>query len=60
MPLGFPVLLDRDIAVAKAWRARILPVIYFVDRDGRVRQVQFGELDWSSGAGRRAVEALLD
>jgi len=60
MPLGFPVLLDRDTAVAKAWRARILPATYLVDRDGRVRQVQFGELDWSSGAGRRAVEALLD
>ncbi|MGW8269663.1 MAG: peroxiredoxin family protein [Burkholderiales bacterium] len=60
MPLGFPVLLDRDTAVAKAWRARILPATYLVDRNGRVRQVHFGELDWSSGAGRRAVEALLE
>jgi len=60
MPLGFPVLLDRDTAVAKAWRARILPATYLVDRDGRVRQVHFGELDWSSGTGRRAVEALLE
>jgi peroxiredoxin len=59
-PLAFPVLLDRDTAVAKAWRARILPATYLVGRDGRVRQVHFGELDWSSGAARRAVEALLE
>jgi thiol-disulfide isomerase/thioredoxin len=59
-PLDFPVLLDRDAAVAKAWRARILPATYLVGRDGRIRQVHFGELDWSSGAGRRAVEALLE
>jgi len=59
-PLEFPVLLDRDTAVAKAWRARILPASYLVGRDGRIRQVHFGELDWSSGAGRRAVEALLE
>jgi peroxiredoxin len=59
-PLNFPVLLDRDAVVAKAWRARILPATYLVGRDGRIRQVHFGELDWSSGAGRRAVEALLE
>jgi thiol-disulfide isomerase/thioredoxin len=59
-PLEFPVLLDRDTAVAKAWRARLLPATYLVGRDGRIRQVRFGELDWSSGAGRRAVEALLE
>jgi len=59
-PLEFAVLLDRDTAVAKAWRARILPATYLVGRDGRIRQVHFGELDWSSGAGRRAVEALLE
>jgi peroxiredoxin len=59
-PLTFPVLLDRDTAVAKAWRARVLPATYLVGRDGRIRQVHYGELDWSSGAGRRAVEALLE
>jgi len=59
-PLGFAVLLDRDTAVAKAWRARVLPATYLVGRDGVVRQVHYGELDWSSPAGRRAVEALLE
>jgi peroxiredoxin len=59
-PLNFPVLLDRDAAVAKAWRARILPATYLVGRDGRIHKVHFGELDWSSGAGRRSVEALLE
>ncbi|MDX1374333.1 MAG: TlpA disulfide reductase family protein [Burkholderiales bacterium] len=60
MPLGFPVLLDRDTAVAKAWRARILPASYLVGRDGVVRRVHYGELDWSGEAARRAVEALLE
>jgi len=60
MPLGFPVLLDRDTAVAKAWGARVLPATYLVGRDGSIRHVHFGELDWSSDAARRAVEALLE
>ncbi len=33
-PLDFPVLLDPDKAVAKAWQARILPASYLVDADG--------------------------
>src|SRR5690242_9980366 len=28
VPLDFPVLLDRDSAVAKAWRARVLPASF--------------------------------
>lgn len=58
-PLDFPVLLDRDTAVAKAWRARILPSTYLVGRDGRIYGVHYGEFDWSSAAARRAVEELL-
>jgi thiol-disulfide isomerase/thioredoxin len=59
VPLRFPVLLDRDMAVAKAWRARILPASYLIGPDGRIRYSVLGEIDWSGEAARRAVGALL-
>ncbi|MGQ0653465.1 MAG: TlpA disulfide reductase family protein [Betaproteobacteria bacterium] len=59
MPLGFPILLDRDGSTAKAWRARILPASFLVGRDGRIRYVAYGELDWSAGPARERVLDLL-
>ena len=59
MPLGFPLLLDRDSAVARAWKARVLPASYLVGADGRIRYVVFGELDWSGEAARRIVLDLI-
>jgi cytochrome c biogenesis protein CcmG, thiol:disulfide interchange protein DsbE len=59
MPLGFPLLRDRDSAVAKAWRARVLPASYLVGRDGRIRYFAYGELDWSTDAVRNKVMELI-
>jgi hypothetical protein len=59
MPLGFPLLLDRDSAVAKAWKARVLPASYLVGADGRIRYAVYGELDWSGEAARRIVLDLI-
>jgi len=59
MPLGFPLLRDRDSAASKAWKARLLPASYLVGRDGRIRYVAYGELDWSSEPVRKAVSELL-
>ena len=59
IPVGFPVLLDRDTAVAKAWKARILPATYIVGPDGKIRYAHLGELDWSQESVRRAIAALL-
>ena len=59
MPLRFPLLRDRDSAVAKAWRARVLPASYLVDRDGRIRYVAYGELDWASDPVRSKVIELI-
>ena len=58
-PVGFPVLLDRDMAVAKAWKARILPATYIVGPDGKIRYSYVGELDWSQEKVRRQIAALL-
>ena len=59
MPVGFPVLLDRDTAVAKAWKARILPATFIVGPDGKIRYSYVGELDWSQEKVRRTIASLL-
>ena len=59
LPVSFPVLRDRDSAASKAWKARILPASYLVGRDGRIRFVAYGELDWGSEPARKAVSELL-
>jgi peroxiredoxin len=59
IPVGFPLLLDRDMAVARAWKARILPATYIVGPEGRIRYSYVGELDWSQESVRRTITALL-
>jgi peroxiredoxin len=57
--LGFPVLMDRDSSVSRAWKARMLPATYIVGPDGRIRYSYYGELDWSQAPIRDAIAALL-
>jgi cytochrome c biogenesis protein CcmG, thiol:disulfide interchange protein DsbE len=59
MPLGFPLLRDRDGSVGKSWKAKLLPASYLIGRDGRIHYVAYGELDWSSDAVRARVTELL-
>jgi peroxiredoxin len=60
MPLGFPLLRDRDGTVSKVWKAKLLPASFLIGRDGRIRYVAYGELDWSSDAVRARVAELLN
>jgi len=59
VPMEFPVLLDRDTATARAWKARFLPATYLVDGEGRVRYVHYGDLDWAGPEARAKVLELL-
>jgi thiol-disulfide isomerase/thioredoxin len=59
VPGGFTVLMDRDTAVAKAWKARLLPATYIVGPDGRIRYSYIGELDWSKAEIRDVIASLL-
>jgi thiol-disulfide isomerase/thioredoxin len=59
VPLGFPVLLDRDAKATRAWQARALPTTYIVAPDGTVRYRHLGELDWSKPEVRRFVTGLM-
>jgi peroxiredoxin len=60
MPLSFPLLLDRDSGVAKAWKARILPATYLIGRDGKVRYVHYGDRDWADDEAMKKISALLE
>jgi peroxiredoxin len=59
MPLGFPLLLDRDTRVSRAWGARMLPATYLIGPDGVARFSYFGELDWAKPDVRAVVEKLM-
>jgi len=59
MPLGYPVLLDRDGTTARAWQARVLPATYVIAPDGKIRYRHLGELDWSSPEVRELILKLL-
>ena len=59
VPVGFPVLLDRDTSVSRAWSAKVLPVTYILGPDGRIRYYYRGELDWSKPEVRDAILKLL-
>jgi len=44
--IGFPVLLDKDSNVFKAWGADVLPTAYVLDRSGRIRYIARGPVEW--------------
>lgn len=60
VPVEFPVLLDRDAAASKAWKVRMLPATFILDREGRIRYSHAGERDWDAPDVRARVTALLD
>jgi peroxiredoxin len=59
VPLGFPVLLDRDAKIARAWQAKVLPATYIVGPDGTIRYRHLGELDWSKPEIRAQITRLM-
>ena len=58
-PVRFPLLRDRDGSAAKAWQAKLLPASFLIGRDGRIKYVAYGELDWTSEPVRARVNELL-
>jgi len=59
MPLGFPLLRDRDSSVARTWQAKVLPASFVIGKDGRIRYFAYGELDWSSEPVKAKISELL-
>ena len=58
-PVPFPVLLDRQRSVAKAWRVDVLPTTILLDPALRPRLSVEGEFDWSSEDADAAVRSLM-
>ena len=56
--VGYPVVIDNDFAIWRAFGNRYWPALYLVDGDGRVRFHHFGEGAYEEI--ERAIQELLD
>ncbi len=56
MGLTFPVLLDKDTAVGRAYRVLALPTTYVIGPDGKIKDIVYGGQDWNSPRFRKLVE----
>ena len=58
--LSFTVLLDANHDVAREYRARSIPMTFFIDRNGIIKDVKFGafankeEIEW------RLINSILE
>ncbi len=43
--LTFPILLDRDGAIARQYQLQALPTSFFIDRDGVIRAASLGQMN---------------
>jgi hypothetical protein len=69
MRIEFPIAIDSDYAIWRAFGNQYLPALYFADADGRIRHHRFGEGDYEyseiviqlllKGAGVREVSSTL-
>jgi thiol-disulfide isomerase/thioredoxin len=55
--VAYPVVIDNDYAVWRAFENHYWPALYFVDAEGRVRHHQFGEGDYEQS--EAAIRQLL-
>jgi len=59
VPLALTILRDTDGAVARAWKADLLPMSFVVDAQGRIRYEASGPIDWTSRPVQAALRDLL-
>jgi thiol-disulfide isomerase/thioredoxin len=57
MNVGFPVVIDNDYAIWRAFNNQYWPALYFMDAGGRVRDHQFGEGEYERS--ERVIQRLL-
>lgn len=57
MKVTYPVVIDNDYAIWRAFDNHYWPALYFIDGRGRVRHRQFGEGEYESS--ERAIQQLL-
>ena len=57
MRIAYPVVIDNDYAIWRAFDNHYWPALYFVDSRGRVRQHHFGEGEYEQS--EKAIQRLL-
>ena len=57
MKIDYPVAIDSDYAVWRAFNNEYWPALYFIDAQGRIRHHQFGEGDYDQS--ERTIQQLL-
>lgn len=55
----FPILMDRDGKVLKAWKVYAFPTSYIVDSQGKIRYGLFGAVEWDDPAIVAKIEQLM-
>ncbi len=58
VPIDFPVLLDRDSQLSRAWKVRLMPTTFILGTDGRIRYSFAGERDWADASVLAKIAAL--
>ncbi len=57
MRIDYPIAVDNDYAVWRAFGNRYWPALYFIDTQGRIRHHQFGEGEYEQS--ERVIQQLL-
>ena len=57
MTIGYPIAIDNDYAMWRAFNNEFWPALYFVDRNGRIRHHAFGEGEYDKS--ERVIQQLL-
>jgi peroxiredoxin len=57
--LPYRPLLDRRMEVFNLYQARLIPTMFLIDREGRIRHKGVGSWDWTSEESRKLVEGVL-
>ena len=57
MRISYPIVIDNDHAVWRAFNNQYWPALYFVDAQGRIRHHQFGEGEYEQS--ERIIQQLL-
>lgn len=57
LKIGYPVAIDNDYAIWRAFKNQFWPAHYFVDADGRIRHHHFGEGDYAQS--EQVIQQLL-
>ena len=55
--IDYPIVIDNDHAIWRAFHNQYWPALYFVDAQGRIRHHQFGEGDYEES--ERVIQRLL-